>query len=882
MADSSHATVYLKDYQPPAFTVDRVELRIEFAEDATLVHAQLALRRQRAKQPLVLDGQALELCSLCLDGQPLDPSHYRVDHRQLTVFDVPDSFSLQVVTRLYPQHNTALEGLYRSNGVFCTQCEAEGFRRITYFLDRPDVMAVYTTTLVAERQRYPVLLANGDPVEAGELADGRHWATWFDPHPKPSYLFAAVAGDLACLEDHYTTASNRSVVLRIYAKAEHLDQCHHAMASLQKAMAWDEATFGLEYDLEVYHIVAVEDFNMGAMENKGLNVFNTQYVLAKPDTATDDDYAAVETVIAHEYFHNWTGNRVTCRDWFQLSLKEGLTVFRDQEFSADQGLSGVKRIDDVRLLRTVQFAQDKGPLAHPVRPSAYIEINNFYTVTVYNKGAEVVRMVQTLLGREGFRRGMARYFARFDGCAVTCDDFVAAMEEANGVDLTQFRRWYDQAGTPLVTVSDHYDPETRTYDLTVRQFCPPTPGEPAKQPRGLPMAKGLLDGQGRALPVNLAAGQAEGEGGDPLSQVLVVDRAEQTFRLVDVPERPLPSLLRGFSAPVVLEYPYSDEQLAFLWAFDPDDFNRWDAGQQLAVRTILKLIDAQSQQLPLTLPATLDAAVARLLDDTTSDPALRAQALLLPSEGYLAEQMAVIDVEGIHAARQFLRRTLATHHRDRWLASYHRHRDHRPYALDAAAVGSRALKNRALDYLLQNSADAEAEELALAQFQRADNMTDQLAALTALVHGGHAGGEAVLEAFYQSWHHEPLVVDKWFALQATAPRPDALENLEALLQHPAFSLTNPNKVRATIGAFCRGNPRHFHRADGRGYAFLASKIAALDPLNPQVAARLAGVFTRWRRFDAHRQGLIRAALEELVNTPSLSPDVYEVVAKSLS
>ncbi len=855
MSNKTPKTTYLKDYTPPAYRIPALDLRFELDEDFTLVHARLRVIRAEAAPggtPLVLDGRQLELLSLALDGMPLLAGDYRVEEDRLTLFDPPESFELAAVTRIRPQDNASLEGLYRSSGNFCTQCEAEGFRKITYFLDRPDVMAVFTTTLVADQARYPVLLSNGNRVAGGELDGG-------------------------AIEDTFVTRSGREVDLRIYVEPQNIDQCGHAMDSLKRAMAWDEQRFGLEYDLDLYQIVAVGDFNMGAMENKGLNIFNTKYVLAKPETATDADYQGILGVIGHEYFHNWTGNRVTCRDWFQLSLKEGLTVFRDQEFSSDLGSRGVKRIEDVRILRASQFPQDAGPMAHPVRPDSYIEIGNFYTVTVYNKGAEVVRMIQTLLGGEGFRRGMDLYFRRHDGQAVTCDDFVAAMADANGVDLTQFKRWYHQAGTPELTVGDAYDPVSRRYTLTVRQSCPPTPGQPHKEPFHIPLALGLLDAEGGDLPLRLAGEDAP----SGTTRVLELREPEHVFQFVDVPARPVPSLLRGFSAPAKLNSAESDSDLRFRLAHDSDDFNRWDAGQTLAIRTILALIEDRRQGRGWTLPESFSAAFERALT-SDADPALRAQVLTLPGQTYLAEQMAVVDVDGIHAAHTFVRRTLAERLRERLLTAYEtlRDRDRDGYRVDSTAMARRALKNVCLDYLMQIDDEA-ARSLGLDQFRSAGNMTDQLGALAPLVNSaGPERGEA-LAAFYDRWRGEALVVDKWLALQATSTLPGTLAVVEALMDHEAFNLRNPNKVRALIGAFSQANPLHFHAADGSGYTFLADRVLALNAFNPQIAARLMAAFTRWRKYDPARQHGMRGQLERILAVPELSPDVYEIAVKSL-
>ena len=880
MKNASPRTVYLKDYTPPAFLIDEVTLRFELGEDETLVHARLALRRNPAaadaKAPLVLDGEQLTLRALRIDGRELGADDYLLDDTSLTLPRPPAAFTLETVTAIRPKENTALEGLYTSSGNFCTQCEAEGFRKITYFLDRPDVMAVYTTTVVADAQRYPVLLSNGNPVERGTLEGGRHFVTWHDPHPKPSYLFALVAGDLVCREDRFVTRSGRAVDLRIYVEAHNLDKTEHAMVSLKKAMAWDEERFGREYDLDIYMIVAVDDFNMGAMENKGLNVFNSKYVLARPDTATDADFLGIESVIAHEYFHNWTGNRVTCRDWFQLSLKEGLTVFRDQEFSADLNSAAVQRIDDVRMLRTHQFAEDAGPMAHPVRPQSYMEINNFYTVTVYEKGAEVVRMYQTLLGREGFRKGMDLYFERHDGQAVTTEDFCAAMADANGVDLTQFKRWYDQAGTPELHVQGAWDAEARTYTLTVEQSCPPTPGQTEKQPFLIPLEVGLVGPDGRDLPLRLEGETAAVDG----SRVLTLDAARGEYRFVDVPARPVPSLLRHFSAPVKLHYDYTEEELRFLMAQDSDPFNRWEAAQELAVRTVAGLLEDHHHEHALGVEAEVAEAYRAVLEDRDADPALTAEALSLPSESYLAERFEPIDPGAIHDVRRFFRHTLASALRDVLVHAYRELQETGDYRLDPRSVGRRRLKSVCLGYLTELG-DAQDFALALAQYRTATNMTDALGALAALADFDCPERDEALEDFEGRWYAEPLVMDKWFALQAGSSLPGTLGVVTRLMGHPAFSLKNPNRVRALIGAFA-ANPSAFHAADGSGYAFVADQVLALDPMNPQVASRLTKGFTRWRRYEPRRAALMRAQLERIAGTDGLSRDVFEVASKSLA
>ncbi|MFP5505010.1 MAG: aminopeptidase N [Gammaproteobacteria bacterium] len=873
-------TIRLSDYRPPDFRIERVDLDFELDAARTRVVARLWLERTAGAAPdapLVLHGERLELESLHLDGRALSGDDCRTDAEGLTIDRVPDRFELRIVTRIRPQDNTELSGLYTSSGNFCTQCEAEGFRRITYFLDRPDVMARYTATLHADRARYPVLLANGNLVATGEEGDGRHWARWEDPFPKPSYLFALVAGDLAWIEDRFTTASGREVRLFVYVQPHNIDKCGHAMQSLKKAMRWDEEVYGREYDLDRYMIVAVDDFNMGAMENKGLNIFNSKFVLARPDTATDTDYQNIEGVIGHEYFHNWSGNRVTCRDWFQLSLKEGFTVFRDQEFSADMGSRAVKRIQDVNLLRTHQFREDAGPMAHPIRPDAYVEINNFYTATVYNKGAEVVRMLRTLVGTEGFRLGTDLYFRRHDGQAVTTDDFVRAIEDANAVKLAQFRHWYSQAGTPVVRVERHYDPTARTYALTLHQHCPPTPGQPDKQPFHIPVSLALLAADGHPIPLRLY-GEAQPQGTE---RVLQLCQAQETFVFQDIPSEPAPSLLRGFSAPARLELDYSDEELAFLLAHDNDAFCRWEAGQQLAARLILALAQDWRCGQMREIPAAFVEAIAKVLATGGLDPAFRALAITLPSEIYLAEFMEEVDPEALHAARQHLRRRLARSLRGELLQTYHALDQHGEYRLDARAVGQRSLRNTCLGYLMELEDDAEALALCVAQFRGAQNMTDVMAALGALAHRHEAVAQHCLDEFHARWRDEQLVLDKWLAVQALSRREDTLERVRALTAHPAFSLRNPNKVYALLRTFAQGNPLRFHAADGSAYRFLGEMLARLDVLNPQVAARLAGAFSDWRRYEPVRRAAMKDVLLNLSHSERLSKDLYEITTKTL-
>ncbi|HSD44377.1 MAG TPA: aminopeptidase N [Burkholderiales bacterium] len=880
MRDPVPTTIHLKDYTPPAFLIRTVELDVAIHEDNAEVRARLAVQRNAAVgdrgAPLVLDGDELELVSVALDDRALDASAYALDALHLTIPGVPDAFTLETVVRIAPRKNTKLMGLYASKDGFFTQCEAEGFRRITFFPDRPDVMARYTTTIRAEKARYPVLLSNGNLAGSGDEPGGRHWARWEDPFPKPSYLFALVAAKLDVLEDTFVTRSGKRARLAIYVEPGKLDQCGFAMQALKKSMKWDEVTFGLELDLDRYTIVAVGDFNMGAMENKGLNIFNTKYVLARPDIATDTDFINIDRVVAHEYFHNWTGNRITCRDWFQLSLKEGLTVFRDQEFGADTYSRPVTRIQEVRGLRAAQFPEDAGPMAHPVRPQSYMEISNFYTATVYEKGAEVVRMLHTLLGAAGFRRGMDLYFRRHDGQAVTTDDFVAAMADANGADLAQFKRWYDQAGTPALDVKADHDAAAARYTLTVKQSVPPTPGQPDKLPMHVPLALGLLGPDGRELPLRLE-GEPRALGTD---RVLSVRSREERFVFVEVPQPPVPSLLRRFSAPVNLKFDYAEADLVHLMAHDSDALNRWEAGQRLALAIVLRGVDAIRAGRAIDVPRTFVDAVGRVLADGARDPAFAAEALVLPSEPYVAEQLEVVDPDAIHAARNALRRAVARVLRAELIAAYRSLEVTGPYSPDAQSAGRRALRNMALGYLMELG-DPEIEALCTTQFDRANNMTDRMAALGALANSDAGAREAALERFYAEWKHEPLVVDKWLTVQAASRRGDTLARVKTLLAHEAFDIRNPNKVYALIRSFCANHVR-FHAADGGGYAFAAERVLELDPLNPQIAARLTRAFDRWRKFDAGRQAQARAALERIGSASNLSKDVAEVVTKALA
>ncbi|HEY5513816.1 MAG TPA: aminopeptidase N [Geomonas sp.] len=880
MPDSQHPTIHQKDYIPPDYLIESVELSFDLKPELTRVGSRLSVRanhdRSQGARPLVLDGEDLTLISIKLDGEELPSERYRVSGTQLAISEPPEAFTLEVTTEISPQENTALSGLYASGPMLCTQCEAEGFRRITYFLDRPDVMAVYTVTLRADRSSCPVLLANGNRVAQGELPGDRHFATWHDPFKKPSYLFALVAGDLVHSADRFTTCSGRQVNLEIYVEEKNRSKCGHALKSLARAMRWDEEQFGREYDLDTYMIVAVDDFNMGAMENKGLNIFNSRYVLASPESATDDDYQAIEEVIGHEYFHNWTGNRITCRDWFQLSLKEGLTIFRDQEFSADMQSRPVKRIADVKSLRSAQFAEDASPLAHPVRPESYLEINNFYSMTVYHKGGEVIRMLHTLLGPDGFRAGMDLYFERHDGQAVRVDEFVQAMADAGKRDLSQFMRWYDQAGTPVLTVTDAYDEAAGAYTLTVTQSCPATPGQPVKEPFHLPLAMGLLDRDGRELPLRLA-GEAEASG---TTRVLELRQATESFTFVGIASRPVPSLLRNFSAPVKLGYAYSDEDLIFLMAHDSDPFQRWEAGQIQAVKHILGLVADYQAGRPLKISESFMAAFGMLLADAEQDRAFLAEALALPGESYLAEQMATIDPEAIHEAREFVRATLGERLRAGFLAAREACAPLAPYRPDDGLAGCRKLRNLCLSYLMATGS-REAIGLSMTQFQNADNMTDSLAALNSLAGCDCPERHEALAAFYARWRDDRGVIDKWFTLQATSRLPGTLSEVVALFDHPDFDIRNPNRVRSLVGAFSQVNQVRFHDASGAGYQFLTEQILRLNTINPQIAARMLTPFSRWRRYDPARQELMKKALTRILAEPGLARDVYELAAKSI-
>jgi aminopeptidase N len=882
MSQEKPRAIHRADYRPPDYWIDTVDLSFDLRDESTRVTALLGVRRNEVLlgdvPPLELDGEELELLDIAIDGEPLAKSRYRVEAERLVIDDPPARFSLRTEVRIHPARNTALSGLYQSSGNYCTQCEAHGFRRITYFLDRPDVMARYTTRIEADAGRYPVLLSNGNRVAQQRLEGGRHRAVWEDPFPKPCYLFALVAGDLRCHAGSFTTRSGRDVRIEIWVEPKNIDRCEHALRSLRKAMRWDEETFGLEYDLDVYMIVAVGDFNMGAMENKGLNIFNSKYVLALPETATDAEYEAIEGVIAHEYFHNWTGNRVTCRDWFQLTLKEGLTVFRDQQFTADVTSAAVKRIDDVVALRTSQFPEDAGPMAHPIRPESYISMDNFYTPTVYEKGAEVIRMFHTVLGAEGFRRGMDLYFERHDGQAVTCDDFRAAMADANGRDLSRFEQWYSQAGTPRLVARGEYDAGARTYTLYLAQL-PPAAGDGEPRPAlPIPVATGLIGPDGRDLPLCL---EGEVAPGAATTRVLLLDEAERRFTFTGIEAPPVPSLLRGFSAPVRLELERDRSELAFLMAHDSDPVNRWDAGQALAIALLIDLAADAAAGRSLALEPLFSEAFGRVLAAEDLDGSLKALALGLPGEKVVGQELEEIDVDAVHAARQFAIRALAREHRAALEATFEASAADGPYRTDRASVDRRRLGNVALRYLvaLEDPAwIARAEH----RFETADNMTDRQAALVLLADTAGPERDRALDAFYAQWRHDPLVLDKWFSVQALSTLPDTLARVLALSRHADFSLDNPNRLRALVGAFASGNPVRFHAADGRGYAFLADVVLELDARNPQMASRMVSVFNQWRRYDRDRRARMRAELERIAARPDLSKHVYEIVERALA
>lgn len=869
--DTAPSTIYLKDYQPPMYLIENAKLHFELHESQTIVTSNLKVKlnieNNQSTKKLVLDGQNLELLSVKLDGNILSKADYTLDNEQLILSSIPDSCEVEIHNKINPEGNKALEGLYLSSGMFCTQCEAQGFRRITYFPDRPDVMSRYEVTLVGDKKKYPILLSNGNLIDSGDAENGKHWATWQDPSLKPSYLFAVVAGDLFVKEDSFITMSGREILLQVFVEHENSHKCDHALMSLKQAMKWDEDTYGREYDLDIYMIVAVNDFNMGAMENKGLNVFNASCVLASPDTATDADYYNIQSIIAHEYFHNWSGNRVTCRDWFQLSLKEGFTVFRDQEFSADLNSRAVKRIDDVNVLRNHQFAQDAGPMAHPIRPDHYIEISNFYTVTVYNKGAEVVRMIRNLVGNEGFRKGTDLYFERHDGQAVTTEDFVKAIEDANGIDLSQFQRWYSQEGTPELNILGRYDEQNKTFTVEVKQ----------NKDFHIPLLIGLIDEKGNDIPLQL-----DGQPSSTAHEIMLhVRNKVETFIFINVSSRPAVSINRGFTSPIKTKLTQDDDELAFLFSHDSDEFNRWNAGQDLAINTLLEMVKQIQDGQSLTLSKNIIVAYKNTLINSELDKALIAQAMTLPSEGYLADQMDVVDVDSIHQARTFMRHQLAKALKNDFQIILEKGQSNAEYDFNAEEMARRDLNQVCLSYLMTLQ-EQDMIDFCLNQLDKANNMTDALSALSNISHYDSALRQQALDDFYTKWKDDAQVVEKWIAIQAGADLPDVLTKVKKLMEHEAFTLTNPNKVRSLIGRFCAGNISHFHNNDGSGYEFLADQVLALDAMNPQIAARLIQTMSRWQRYDGTRQKLMKKQLERILAQQDLSKDVYEIVNRSLN
>lgn len=881
MQDVVQQPTRLSDYRPSTFLIDSVNLHFHLTETVCTVKSQLRMRHDpnESLEPLVLHGTELVLLDIALDGDAVPPDKLHLTEEQLTLFPdnpeaLPAVFQLEITTQIEPHKNTALEGLYRSGKIFCTQCEAEGFRKITYYLDRPDVMAKFTTTIDASRADYPVLLSNGNCIAEGKNGPHRHWVKWEDPFPKPAYLFALVAGDLKSHDDHFKTSSGRDVALKIFVEPHNIDKCKHAMNSLKRAMRWDEEVYGLEYDLNIFMIVAVDAFNMGAMENKGLNIFNSKYVLADAATATDTDYENIEAIIAHEYFHNWTGNRVTCRDWFQLSLKEGLTVFRDQQFSADMGSASVTRIRDARVLRTAQFKEDAGPTAHPVRPSSYSEINNFYTVTVYNKGAEVVRMIHRLLGPGAFRAGIDCYFERHDGQAVTTDDFVAAMEAASGIDLVQFRRWYEQAGTPTLSVKADFSEEESRLTLHLSQSTEPSADGSPKRPFHIPVAVGLVSQEG--IPIDLPGGDPETK-----SVILELKTRQASFEFQNIRSRPVVSVLRGFSAPVKLNFERSTEELVFLQGADPDPFSRWDASQTYATALMRGNVKRVNEGAPLeTDPAFSDALRTMLLTDGL-DRSLAAEILTLPSESFIAESLDPVDPDIIHEVRQHLRHTLASDLYDVLFASFQQCKSDAPYRFETSYTADRSFKNATLGLLMELD-DSQVLAECNSQFSNANNMTDRIAALTMLAERNGPERESALASFERQWRNDPLALDKWFTVQAMSSRSETLRDIQQLLTHPKFEFTNPNRVRALIGAFSHGNQVRFHVKDGAGYRFLGEQIAVLDPINPQAAARLTAAFLPWRKFDSSRAQQMEFVMRHLLEQPDLSKDCVEILTKALN
>ncbi|EHH3741026.1 aminopeptidase N [Vibrio parahaemolyticus] len=858
---------YRKDYQAPSHTITEIDLTFDLYDNDTIVTALSKVVQKGESTTLELDGEGLELRSVKVNGE--DWAHHEVKEASLVLSDLPAEFELEIITKIDPEANTALEGLYKSGGAFCTQCEAEGFRRITYYLDRPDVLAKYTTKVIADKATYPYLLSNGNRIAQGEAENGRHWVQWQDPHPKPAYLFALVAGDFDVLRDKYTTMSGRNVDLEIFVDKGNLDRAGHAMTSLINSMKWDEERFGLEYDLDIYMIVAVDFFNMGAMENKGLNIFNSKFVLANDQTATDRDYLGIEAVIGHEYFHNWTGNRVTCRDWFQLSLKEGLTVFRDQEFSSDLGSRAVNRIDNVRIIRGPQFAEDASPMSHPIRPDKVIEMNNFYTLTVYEKGSEVIRMYHTLLGEEGFQKGMKLYFERHDGTAATCEDFVSAMEDATGVDLKQFRLWYSQSGTPTLRVNSEYNAEAKTYALTVEQFTEATQDQAEKQALHIPFDIELYDSKGQVIPLII--------NGESVHNVLDIKQDKQTFVFENVAEQPVPSLLREFSAPVKLEYDYSDAELIFLMKHATNDFARWDASQMLLAKYIRQNVNNVQTGSEVQLSEDLIDAFRGVLLDENLEPAFIAQVFSLPSINEITGWYKQIDVDAVDTVLNSITVSLSAALEDELSATYHTLKQ-AEYTIDHAAIGKRALRNQCLQFLAHTD---KGNTLVKAQYEAANNMTDTIAAMSAANSAQLECREELMADYSDKWKHDGLVMDKWFALQGTNPAEDALEKVKATMNHEAFSLKNPNRTRSLIGSFLAANPVRFHDKSGSGYQFAGEILRQLNDSNPQVASRMIDPLLKFRKYDEARQAMIRAELEKLKAMDNLAKDLFEKVTKAL-
>jgi aminopeptidase N len=877
MRDAEPKSIYLKDYQPPHFVIEETHLRFDLFEDYAQVDSRLVMRRNREQHesfegPLVLVGNHLELLALSVNGSRLSGDDYSLEGEFLTIHKISDSFELEISTRNEPQNNTELEGLYKSGGMFCTQCEAEGFRRITFYLDRPDVMSIFTTEVIAEKSKYPILLSNGNATIHRDLSEGRHSVSWHDPHRKPCYLFALVAGDLMVKEDTFTTMTGRKIELKIFVEPQNIDKTDYAMDALKRSMAWDEDTYGREYDLDVFMIVAVDDFNMGAMENKGLNIFNSSCVLANPQTATDATYLRIEAIVAHEYFHNWSGNRVTCRDWFQLSLKEGFTVYRDSQFTADMNSPAVKRIEDAAIMRTVQFAEDAGPMAHPVQPDSFIEIGNFYTVTIYEKGSEIVGMIHKLVGDEGFRKGSDLYFNRHDGQAVTINEFVSAMEDANNLSLTQFKRWYKSAGTPVVDVESYYDSTAKTYTLTFKQSC--------EEPFLIPIQLGLIGQSGQELRVELASGLINKRGAYE-NGIFKLTEQEQVLVFSNIKEEPVPSLLRDFSAPIKLNYDYSRDQLMFLMQHDSDGFNRWDAGQNLALDVIYQVMQQFEEGHEPNVDARLISAYRNVLQRDDIDYAMLAKMLLLPSVSYIAETQDVIDILAINQARSHVLSVLAEALASDLEALYLRLNVQQNYLPEPEQMAQRGLKNAALSYLLKTD-HKQYCDLAVAQFENSDNMTDSMAALASMVNSKHTlQAEDALASFYKKWQAEPLVVNQWLSVQASSAEYGTVENIIKLLAHESFDIKNPNKVRSVIGAFAGQSLINFHALDGSGYQLLADKIIVLNRLNPQIASRLVAPLSKWRRYVGSQAQQMKQQLQRIMSQEDLSKDVYEVVSKSL-